>query len=556
MLSPGNLAMMLNQGFQSVGNPAFPGLFTGSPQGEAALMQGDFMMLLQGALNQAGMGQDAFLQTLTEGEQPPEMHVDIDALLSELSEEGLDVGALVESMGEDPLQNLEQLQQVLTEFLPKLDGESHQQLELALAGLQAFQTVLDQAGLLFVEDEGPVTPFQLFQADSDLEPEPVASQVQEDPIDEVLAKMTPVDDDEACDALDHLWLKKFANKPNLETNAKDNRPEIPQRISERIEQVLNNVLERVQNNPHAKAAVEQVLAKVTGAIDAANPQGFLPKADMAAPEMPKCPVKCIEQLQIELSLQQDGAFEEDGQPGLANTVLSVHGEIQGGASPEGAGATSDMDLLIAEMMSNKQANQTNGKSASINNMTSLPEMTGDVTEPPHMQVVQAARFSMKNGQSEMMLKLQPDSLGTVRLTLAGTAQNEVSIRLVADSIHAREVLESNMNELIRSLESNGLRIGNLSIVHVEGDSLDDALAHNQTNHGDHDDHQAGAGQNAHNNSNNGFSSQSSMEDGSDSVGATTDGNDASSTNAFDTDVEGEEVLFSSSDHDGDVDIRI
>ena len=78
------------------------------------------------------------------------------------------------------------------------------------------------------------------------------------------------------------------------------------------------------------------------------------------------------------------------------------------------------------------------------------------------QVVRNAAVTLKNGQSEFRVNLQPEHLGSLQVRVI-TELNQVTVRIIAESALVKEALDNNMDLLRASLESQGLDVDKLEV---------------------------------------------------------------------------------------------
>lgn len=91
------------------------------------------------------------------------------------------------------------------------------------------------------------------------------------------------------------------------------------------------------------------------------------------------------------------------------------------------------------------------------------------------QVISKASLISRNGQSEMHIRLDPPSLGTIKVHVFVSGEN-VTAKLVADNSIARDILEKNIHQLRESFNEQGLKVGQMS-VHVGNDPRQQAADH-------------------------------------------------------------------------------
>lgn len=104
---------------------------------------------------------------------------------------------------------------------------------------------------------------------------------------------------------------------------------------------------------------------------------------------------------------------------------------------------------------------------SVNNQTKatdkLPTFISPATNPAD-QVADGAVYSVKNGHKELILKLNPDNLGEVRINLISHGNNGVSARLIASNPESHALLKTQAEALKTSLEAQGIQVERLSVV--------------------------------------------------------------------------------------------
>jgi flagellar hook-length control protein FliK len=78
------------------------------------------------------------------------------------------------------------------------------------------------------------------------------------------------------------------------------------------------------------------------------------------------------------------------------------------------------------------------------------------------QLVEKAVFSARNGLSEARIDLKPEHLGPVRLQIL-TENSQVSIRIIAETAAARDLLESHLHSLRQELQQQGLKVESFDV---------------------------------------------------------------------------------------------
>jgi flagellar hook-length control protein FliK len=78
------------------------------------------------------------------------------------------------------------------------------------------------------------------------------------------------------------------------------------------------------------------------------------------------------------------------------------------------------------------------------------------------QIVDKAVFRLKNGQSEVRIDLKPDSLGHVKLQIV-TENHQMTLRIMAESHAAKNLIDSGIGQLKADLQAQGLRVDELEV---------------------------------------------------------------------------------------------
>lgn len=73
------------------------------------------------------------------------------------------------------------------------------------------------------------------------------------------------------------------------------------------------------------------------------------------------------------------------------------------------------------------------------------------------QIVKKAELMLKQGASEMKIELKPEFLGKMTIKIL-VDEGVVTAKFIAENLKVKQILESNLNTLRQSLESQGLRI--------------------------------------------------------------------------------------------------
>lgn len=110
-------------------------------------------------------------------------------------------------------------------------------------------------------------------------------------------------------------------------------------------------------------------------------------------------------------------------------------------------------------------NQSTSKSSTI---VSKADKSFDIPKQEIVkQIVKKAEVILKDGKSEMNMKLEPESLGKITLKLA-VEKGVVTAKFLAENVQVKEAIESNFNQLKDMLQQKGINIQSVS-VHVGHD---------------------------------------------------------------------------------------
>jgi flagellar hook-length control protein FliK len=93
----------------------------------------------------------------------------------------------------------------------------------------------------------------------------------------------------------------------------------------------------------------------------------------------------------------------------------------------------------------------------------IPQFSSTAAHPTE-QVADGTVYSVKNGHKELIIRLNPDNLGEVRINLTSHGNQELSARMIATTKESHDLLKSQMDSLKQSLESQGIQVDRLSVV--------------------------------------------------------------------------------------------
>ena len=73
------------------------------------------------------------------------------------------------------------------------------------------------------------------------------------------------------------------------------------------------------------------------------------------------------------------------------------------------------------------------------------------------QLFRTAAFLLKNGRSEVKMSLHPESLGHLRIRIL-TESHQVTVKVMAETLVAKEMIEHNLHQLKADFQNQGLEI--------------------------------------------------------------------------------------------------
>ncbi len=91
------------------------------------------------------------------------------------------------------------------------------------------------------------------------------------------------------------------------------------------------------------------------------------------------------------------------------------------------------------------------------------------------QIVENAQIIVKGDKKEIKIHLDPPSLGSIHMKVT-MESNSMKVTAIADTPYVKEVIESNLNELKRSLADSGIKVDQFSVFVGHG------YNHNNTGH--------------------------------------------------------------------------
>lgn len=184
--------------------------------------------------------------------------------------------------------------------------------------------------------------------------------------------------------------------------------------------------------------------------------------------------------------------------GISEQLKSLNGEIEsvsGNESSDFSDDFSELDTVSAEVpaelaqpfsaegLTVPQSSSQSGIGPAENPIAQFVSKA----EHPADQVAEGTLYSVKNGHKELVIRLNPDNLGEVRINLISHGNQEMSARLIASTPESHDLLKSQVESLKQTLESQGLQVERLSVV-LAG-SPDSMRDFNQQNNHQHSSEQ-------------------------------------------------------------------
>jgi hypothetical protein len=87
-----------------------------------------------------------------------------------------------------------------------------------------------------------------------------------------------------------------------------------------------------------------------------------------------------------------------------------------------------------------------------------------LAQNPTDQIAEGTAYSVKNGHKELIIRLNPDNLGEVRVNLTSHGNQELSARLIASTQESHDLLKGQLDSLKSTLEAQGVTVDRLSVV--------------------------------------------------------------------------------------------
>jgi flagellar hook-length control protein FliK len=133
----------------------------------------------------------------------------------------------------------------------------------------------------------------------------------------------------------------------------------------------------------------------------------------------------------------------------------------------------------------------------------LPKAEGtNVTQ----QTVSATLSAQQAGKKEVVIQLNPDNLGQVKINLTSQGLNQVSARFITNTAEAKQELQTHIDQLRNALEQQGVQLNQVTVVmageesQMKGSQQDSGQNQNSSQHQDPNKNESATQQNMSSNS--------------------------------------------------------
>ncbi|NLW47795.1 MAG: flagellar hook-length control protein FliK [Firmicutes bacterium] len=194
---------------------------------------------------------------------------------------------------------------------------------------------------------------------------------------------------------------------------------------------------------------ESVSVLQNGKVTADNENQTVNKFDFSGDALVKNTEANAEHEGNRILVQPDQSSAKSGKVNLAaiQTQLAVND------APEAKTETPVLNV-VATQPSFGNVSQTQVSGSETVNSTNREEL--------FTQIVEHAKVLVNNGDSEMEINLKPEHLGKLQLKV--TIENDVvTAKFFAESQQVKEIIESNLSQLKRDLQENGMQVDTIMV---------------------------------------------------------------------------------------------
>lgn len=274
------------------------------------------------------------------------------------------------------------------------------------------------------------------------------------------------------------FIQKFQSMQNNASNLKDGLTEQVRAASNEDADLQPEVL-----NQALKDAINENISKQKNGEKIQSKQDLMAQLDSKA----KAPEPTDQKSSMEKLLHQEGNQPQkntnsvaDEKSAFKNTILekaTIQNNLQGTNQPNGNALDATTSKNLEAIKANGDVQVQNVNAAGENNQKTASTVKSMLPEnsiykaPVENRVIDQIinRISMRsNGsQSEVKIRLDPPSLGTVRLHIT-TSGDGVRTVIVAESLAVKQVIENNLSQLRDAMAEQGLKMNGFSVL-VGGD---------------------------------------------------------------------------------------
>jgi len=163
------------------------------------------------------------------------------------------------------------------------------------------------------------------------------------------------------------------------------------------------------------------------------------------------------------------------------------------------------EILSAKMVKKTESRSSGNSHVSSGNNVPPDKMTGALFQSKEApvsketvqadtlkQIVRKAKLNLGNGRSEFKIDLKPESLGHLKMRIS-TENNQVTVKIVAETYLVKEMIESNVNQLKENFKNQGLVVEKFDVSvgqdsKQQGVSYDTGHSHGRERTGDNPGH--------------------------------------------------------------------
>ena len=122
-----------------------------------------------------------------------------------------------------------------------------------------------------------------------------------------------------------------------------------------------------------------------------------------------------------------------------------------------------------DQLSIPPGNQINGKINEVNSKLTIPQVEQKPINNSDIirQVAKRLVLTVKNGKQGVNIKLRPALLGNVMLDIF-TEKGQVTVKIMAEHLHIKEIIETNLHHLKAELQNHNLEIQKFDVLLDQG----------------------------------------------------------------------------------------